>query len=196
MSKLKVVGFDPSMKNWGIAHGIYCTASKRVTIESLNVIQPVLPTGKQVRRNSKDLEAAVQLANGAFEATQGAQAIFVEVPSGSQSARASAGYGMCVGILATLRMGGVSFFELTPTEVKVAAVGKGTATKREMIEWAKAEQPELVYPTYIKNGVATIVEGKAEHMADAVGAIHAGIQSDQFQQLLQLQLDPRNPYAN
>jgi len=186
VTKLQVVGFDPSLNNWGIAHATYCTVTKRIQIQSLDVIQPVVPKGKQVRQNSKDLVAATQLADGAMRAAEGAHAIFVEVPIGSQSARAMASYGICAGILGTMRAAGIQYFEVTPTEVKMISVGKATASKKEMIEWAKAAQPELVFPTYIKNGIAAIVEGKAEHMADAIGAIHAGIHSDPFQQLMKL----------
>jgi hypothetical protein len=174
------------MKNWGIAYSTYCTVEKRIHINSLDVIQPVLPTGKQVRRNSKDLAAAEQLAEKAYRATKGAQVIFVEVPSGSQSARASAGYGMCVGVLATLRMGGVNFFELTPTEVKLAGAGIKTASKKQMIAWGREAHPEAVWPTYTKNGEVLITESKAEHMADAIATIHAGVQLDSFRQFIQM----------
>lgn len=193
MAKLKVVGFDPSLRNWGVANGTFCTITKRIQIESMDVIQPVLPSGKQTRQNSKDLAAAVQLTHGAVEASRGAHAIFVEVPVGSQSARAMAGYAICVGVLGALRAGGIQYFEVTPTEVKVVATGRATATKKEMIEWAKAANPEIVYPTYIKQGRVEIVEGKAEHMADAVGAIHAGVKTDPFLQLMQIHNYSKEP---
>jgi hypothetical protein len=150
------------------------------------VIQPVLPTGKQVRQNSLDLETAHQLAMAALAFAQGAQAIFVEVPVGSQSARAMASYGVCIGVLGALRATGIPFIEVTPTEVKLASHGSKTATKTQMIAWAMAAHPEAPWPTYKQNGELLVSEAKAEHMADATGAIYAGIRTPSFKQTLHL----------
>ena len=180
-----VVGFDPSLRNWGIAKGVLIPSQEmQLRIDWLDVIQPVLPTGKQVRQNSVDLESAKQLCEGAWKAAQGAHAIFVEVPVGSQSARAMASFGICVGVLGALRTSGVPFFEVTPTEVKLASAGKKTATKSEMIEWGVKQHPEAQWPTYLSNGTMKISEAKAEPMADAIAAIYAGIACNSFQQML------------
>lgn len=182
---LSVVGFDPSLRNWGISHGIFDLDTKQIKISKLSVINPVLPTGKLVRQNSLDIESAKQLCASAIEAAKDAQAIFVEVPVGSQSARAMASYGICVGVLGALRATGKPFFEVTPTEVKMISVGRKNATKQEMIGWAVAEHPEANWPTYKVNGITQITEAKAEHMADATAAIHAGLHSNEFKQLIQ-----------
>jgi hypothetical protein len=174
------------MRNWGIASGDLNLSTGILKITSLAVTNPVLPKGKQVRQNSKDLEAANQLAAGAWEAVKGAQAIFVEVPVGSQSARAMASYGLCVGILGSMRANGIPFYEVTPTEVKLAATNNKTATKNQMIKWATEEYPYADWPTQTQKGVTRIVEGKAEHMADAIAAIHAGVKTQMFQQTLRL----------
>ena len=84
--KLQVIGHDPSLRNWGIARGIYDTETKQLEITSLDVINPVLSSSKQVRQNSNDLESAEQLYKAALTASMGAQAVFIEVPIGSQSA--------------------------------------------------------------------------------------------------------------
>lgn len=181
---LKVVGFDPSLRNWGIAIGELDLSTMLLKVSHLSVTRPVLPEGKQVRQNSEDLEAAVQLTAAAVEAARGANAIFVEVPVGSQSAAAMKGYGVCIGVLGALRAGGIPFFEVTPTEVKVVATKKRDATKKEMIGWAMAKHPEAPWPMQTKMGVTSPVESSAEHMADAVAAIHAGMTCNQFQQLL------------
>jgi Holliday junction resolvasome RuvABC endonuclease subunit len=175
---------DPSLRNWGIAAGLYFPKERRIQIDQLALTNPVLPTSKQVRQNSSDLESAFQLYAGAMKATQGADAVFVEVPVGSQSARAMASYGICVGVLGALRANSIPFFEVTPTEVKLAGFGKKTATKQQMITWARTAHPNAGWPTYQRNGVEMISEAQAEHQADAVAAIHAGIASHQFQQLL------------
>lgn len=178
----KVVGFDPSLRNWGISKGTL--SPDGLQIHEVDLINPALSTGKQVRQNSLDLESAKQLCAGALAAAAGADAIFVEVPVGSQSARAMASYGICVGILGALRATGIPFFEVTPNEVKLTTVGKKTATKQEMIEWAMNAHPEANWPTYNRLGKLQVSEAKAEHMADATAAIYAGIATNEFQQLL------------
>lgn len=184
MAQLRVVGFDPSLTNWGIAAGVYYPNTKLVEIEDLQLGQPVVPKGKQVRQNSKDLAAAEQLMSTALSAieTHKPQAIFVEVPVGSQSARAMASYGICVGILGALRASGTPFFELTPVEVKLAAVGDKKATKQQMIDWAMQRHPKAPWPMYRQNGERLVSSAKAEHMADAVATIYAGVQTPNFQQ--------------
>lgn len=188
--QIVVVGFDPSLRNWGIARGVYVPAEDKLTIDYLAVEQPLISEGKQVRNNSKDLEAAEQLAKAAWAAAEGAQAIFVEVPHGSQSARAMASYGVCIGVLGALRTAGIPFFEVSEAEVKKATTGKKTASKAETIAWAMDKHPEAPWPMYKSNGVMVLSSAKAEHMADGVGAIYAGIASKPFQQVLPF-LKPR-----
>jgi len=181
---IKVVGQDPSLRNWGLAQGTYDLDTKKLLIRHLSLINPVLPTGKQTRQNSKDIEASIQLYKGAMAAAEDAHAVFIEVPVGSQSARAMCGYGVCVGVLGALRANDIPFFEVTPTEVKIAGAGSKTATKQEMIKWAMAAHPEANWPTYKEHGESVVSAAKAEHMADAVAAIHAGIACNPFQQML------------
>ena len=182
------MGFDPSLNNWGLAYGTYDLQSHELDILELGLIQPDVPKGKQTRQNSKDLIAAYQLAKRATEFIElyTPQVIFVEVPHGSQSARSMASYGICIGVLGALRAGDSAFFELTATEVKLAAVNTKKATKDQMIAWAMDKHPNAPWPMYTKSGQQTVVAGKAEHMADAVAAIHAGIQLSEFRQIVSL----------
>lgn len=182
--KLTFVGLDPSLRNWGMAIGSYDLDAKQLQIQELAVTCPELSKGKQVRQNSLDLESAFQLYKGAIAAAEGAHAVFVEVPVGSQSARAMASYGICVGVLGALRANGIPFFEVTPNEVKLAGPGDKAASKKTMIEWAMFKHPEANWPTYKQNGKSMVSEAKAEHQADAVAAIYAGISCNAFQQML------------
>lgn len=186
MVNLRVVGFDPSLRNWGLAKGTYCLDDARIHINELAVTQPALPTGKQVRQNSKDLVAGQQLAEAAMAFAKDAQAVFVEVPVGSQSSRAMASYGICVGVLGALRAFGIPFFEVTPLEVKMISVGSRTATKEQMISWGVHHHPGDMWPTKMEGGVKTIVASKAEHMADAIAAIYAGLETSEFKQMLHM----------
>lgn len=185
--KLKVVGFDPSLRNWGIAVGhLWLQDSRHLEVNFLDIVQPELPKSKQVRQNSLDLETARLLSEGVLRHLTDVDAVFVEVPVGSQSARAMASYGVCVGILGAIRAMGIPFFEVSPEEVKRVAVGTKIATKAQMIEWAVSKYPDINWPTCKNKGVTQVVTGKAEHMADAIAAIHAGISCQPFQQLLSM----------
>lgn len=186
MNLIRVVGFDPSLRHWGVSVGHINMDKGILIVDHVDVIEPVLNTGKQVRQNSMDLEAANILASGAMEYAKGAQAIFVEVPVGSQNSRASLGCGLCIGILGALRATGIPFFEVTPNEVKMVTVGKKTATKKEMIAWAMAQHPEAPWPMYKEKGQLLVSEAKAEHMADATAAIYAGVRSNSFKQTLHM----------
>jgi Holliday junction resolvasome RuvABC endonuclease subunit len=177
---------DPSLRNWGIATGIYDTETRELIITAIDVIQPVLSKAKQVRQNSLDIDASKQLFAAAYRYAQGTQAVFAEIPVGSQSSRAMASYGVCTGVIGSLKGMSIPIIEVNPTEVKLAAVGNKTATKEQMIAWATSKHPEANWPRYNQNGKSIISEAKAEHMADAIGSIYAGIASTTFQQLLSL----------
>ena len=184
MTTLHVCGMDPSLRSWGLAKGTYDVASRKISVLAMGVISPAIPTGKQVRQNSKDIEAAAQLFDVAMMFAKDSQAVFVEVPVGSQSSRAMAGYAICCGVLGAIRAMGKPFFEQTPTEIKLAGAGNKEATKLEMIEWAVSAHPEAPWPTYKERGVDQLSRAKAEHMADAVAAIHAGVNSQAFKQFV------------
>ena len=193
---MKVLGIDPSLRNWGLAHGNLDLSTSDLKISKLEVVNPVLPMGKQVRQNSLDLAAAYQLFKASLEAVKGTSAVFVEVPVGSKSARAMASYGTCVGVLGALKASGTPFFEVTPTEVKLASCGFKTATKEQMIAWATQRHPEANWPTYKTKGSEAVSSAKAEHMADAIGAIYAGINTDAFKQLLSVRESLKGIHEN
>lgn len=179
--KIPVVGMDPSLTNWGIAEAILDLTTGYLETPVLTLVEPEKLKGKQVRQNSTDLFVAEQLAVKAIEAASKAKAVFVEVPVGSQSARAMASYGVCVGVLGAIRASGVPLIEVTPSEVKIAMTGDKNATKQQMIETALSIYPEANFPMF-RGAVAS----KAEHVADAIAAIHAGVNTPTFQNLMRL----------
>lgn len=179
--KIPVVGFDPSLRNWGIAESILDLQTGYLETPILSLVQPKDMEGKQVRQNSSDIFLAEQLAKPVFEVAKKAKVIFVEVPVGSQSARAMASYGICLGILGSVKALGIPFIEVTPTEVKKCFTGNKLATKEMMIAKAVELYPEANFPRHRKE-----VSGKAEHLADAIAAIHAGVNTSVFQNLMRL----------
>ena len=189
MNKIRVCGFDPSMRNWGIAVADLDLKSGLLDVPTLSIIQPRDDKSKQVRKNSKDLALARQLFEGAYDTAKSCKVVFVEVPVGSQSARAMASYGVCVGVLGSLAGLGITIIEVSPEENKKALTGIKHATKEAMISAAMAEYPTANWPRQERNG-ATFKKGdlkaEAEHVADAIGAIHAGCATPTFQTLLKL----------
>lgn len=184
MTKAKVVGMDPSYSNWGLAVGELDLDSGILELSGVYVVRPEKILSKQVRVNSKDLHRSRQLIPGILPHLAGAKAIFAEIPTGSQSAVAMKGYGVCIGTLSALEHLGHPFIEVLPDEVKLASYGSKNATKTQMIEWAVGQYPEAPWPMQTKKGVESVVATQAEHMADAVAAIHAGARTPEFQRLL------------
>ncbi|WP_421991756.1 hypothetical protein [Roseococcus sp.] len=197
---LKVVGFDPSLTHWGIAEAELDMQTGYLSTPRLRVIEPTKINHKQVRQNSEDLHVAEQLADAAFRTGREADVAFVEVPVGSQSARAMCSYGICVGILAALRSEGVQIIEVTASEVKLALSGMKNATKTQQIEAAVALYPDSEWPRHTQNGKGYKkgdLQSRAEHVADAVGAIHAGVLTPTFKNLHRLYgAREREPHAN
>lgn len=177
MSKVKVVGMDPSLNNWGYAFADLDldTLTYEVTHMRLVNTEPDNKNRKVIRKNCDDL-ARARILHSALQQTIDNVIAFVEVPVGSQSARAMASYGICIGVLSACA---IPMIEVTPTEVKLAGHGKKTSTKEEMIEWAIKAQP---HAPWLKHGGK--ITGKNEHLADAVAAIQAGIETDEFKRLV------------
>lgn len=177
MNSITVLGMDPSMRNWGYCLATIDLKTLKVTVEKIWTQRTEKGSAKKkVRVSSDDLETARALAEALEEATAKAQIAFVEVPHGSQSASGMKSYGMCLGVLAQCRL---PMVQLTENDLKTRSVGKRTATKRDMIEWAAEKNPEANWP--MRKGE---VQANAEHMADATIAIHAGIQDEQFRSAL------------
>lgn len=184
---ISVIGMDPSFRNWGLANASLDLETGLLTTPHLSVVQTGdEPKGKQVRQNSYDIEAAETLMKVISPMAQKAKAIFVEVPHGSQSASAMKGYGVCIGILGAIRSLGVPIIEVTEAESKKVFTGKRTATKNEMIAKAVELYPDANWPRYKEKGQMVLSATKAEHMADAIAAIHSGVHTPLFQQLMRL----------
>lgn len=183
MNLIHVVSFDPSLSNWGI-----CKASIDIDTMQVHAIHDLIlvkttpekdkTMKKLVRKNSEDLERGRALYRGMVEHCKGAAIAIAEVPVGSQSARAMASYGMCCGVLAACPL---PLIEVTPNEVKLAAVGHRQAAKEEMIEWGMAKYPLAPWIMKTLKGQQSPTAAN-EHLADAVAALHAGIETQQFAQ--------------
>ncbi len=181
--KIKLLGIDPSLRNFGYASAIYDTDTEKLEVVGLELVsgKPAdKSTKKKIRQNCIDLEDAKEQQRGMIANAPGHALAMVEVPVGSQSARSMASYGICVGILSSCP---IPIIPVSPTEVKKAGFGVASATKEEQIEWAVAKHPEAPW-LRVKKTQALL--GKNEHLADAVAALYAGIRTAEFQQTVAL----------
>jgi Holliday junction resolvasome RuvABC endonuclease subunit len=171
----RIVGLDPSLRNWGMVNALYDHEQKTLSVQSLEIIQPDLSRAESSKQNILDMTSANQLYAQTWALIRDADFIIAEIPSGSQSARASLASGICIGVLGSICARNTFIIPVTPTEVKLAGFGSRTATKKQMIEWAVTKHPEADWPRYKSKGELVINEGKAEHMCDALAVIYAGL---------------------
>jgi len=73
--------------------------------------------------------------------------------------------------------------EVDPYAVKLATVGTRTASKDDMIQWAHARYPYANWITRKLKGKETLTNAN-EHLADAIAAVTAGIETQAFKQLV------------
>lgn len=180
--RIPVLGVDPSLSNWGLARGMLDLKEGTLHDLELSLTETKPDKAKDVRKNSKDLQRAEDIASGVQDWFKWARVIFVEVPVGSQSANAMKSYGMCIGVLGAFRASGIQLIEVTPTENKMALTGNGTASKDAMIKAAESCYPNA---NWLRDKKGKLLN-KNEHLADAIGAIHAGVLTPVFQNLLRL----------
>ncbi len=182
MFNLKVVGIDLAFANMGLCRALISQEAVKVT--DLRLVKTEGFEGKSVRKNSSDLRRAQELQTALISFCEGATLAFCEIPHGSQSARASWSLGISVGVLASCK---VPVIQLSALEVKMVTVGKKTASKQEMIEWAVARHPAAPWLYSKKRLVAA-----NEHLADAVATIYAGMKTDEFKRLVALLSQPND----
>lgn len=180
MGLIQVAGLDPSLQNLGMVKGVLNTSplfNNQLTLREIQLVQTKPDNkNKQARKSFQDLERARVLYQGLHRFISDVDAVFVEMPIGSQNAASMKSYGMCIMAIASI---GKPLFQISPEEVKKAAVGDKNATKNTMIQWATTKHPEVQWFSHQGKIVA-----KNEHVADATAAIYAGVLSDQFKQAM------------
>lgn len=175
---MKYLAIDSSLAHTGIAIGEILPDGS-FTVEAIDLHETEKTKNKQVRASSDTIKRCRET----YEFLQGyirnikPAIIFVETPSGSQSASGMKSYGVTCQLIAALYPEPI---EVTPDEVKVAALNSKTASKRDMINWAYNKYPELKGWEWNNKG---ILQDKNEHMADAIAIVHAGVQTPEFKKL-------------
>ena len=172
---MRVMGFDPSLSNFGMSKGnivdgiwIPDTVGLITTAKGKNL--------KQVRKSSDDLRRCGELIGGLSDFVKDVDVVFVEVPHGSQSASAAYSKGVSHMAIATIQ---VPVIQCTAEEVKVAATGQKTASKKDMIDWAFGLYPDLDWLRARGKSDGDLTNAN-EHIADSMGAVHAGMNTPEF----------------
>lgn len=173
MSQIEtIIGFDPSLRNWGYCVAKFNPETKTLFIDEGGVITS-LPSS-QVHQNLDDLASATQLYSGLYSLLGRVKPNYLaaELPVGSKSARAMVSYGVCIALSSVVAYQDgehtIPLLSVTPQEVK-RTVGQLDASKEQVINWVVNTYPEVCawltkYP-----------KGKQEHICDAIAATHATI---------------------
>lgn len=166
--KLSILGCDPSFTNFGMAHAVIDTDTMSIEPTRLTLIRTKKESTKRVLVSSDDLRRIGEIHDGFIESSKEVDMIMSEIPSGGAKSHAAAkalAYSTAI-----LGCADKPLVQLTPSQVKVAAVGDKHASKAEMIQWGRQTYPHLNWTNTLKD----------EHLADSLAAIHAGIESEQF----------------
>lgn len=177
-----IIGIDPSLTHTGLV----CLDTISMKVVGSQLIVTGKDQTKKIRVSSDIISRCREIYNEVLNFitawNMGKYPMFVaaETPSGTQNHNAAVGYGIVSMLLAGITPEPI---EVTPDEVKKASVGKGTATKAQMILWAVEKHPEL--PWKIAKSGKT--KGKPtldnEHLADALGVIYAAMKLPEFKRL-------------
>lgn len=180
MARIIIAGLDGSKTNFGIARLTLDTQTLELGVDNLVLVKTSKDTNKQVRASSDNLARAQEIARVLDTSLEGCTACFAEVPSGGQSYDAVLGFGIVIGLYASVR---IPLLEVSPSETKKATVGTRTASKEEMIEWAAETYPNAPWRMVKRKGVMVPTKDN-EHLADACAIVHAGIRTPAFRQVL------------
>jgi len=182
--KIEVLAIDPAMRNWGLARLMICPHQLTIQVVDLKLVTTESQAGKTVRKSSDDYRRAQEAFAAAHAWAQIADLIMAEVPSGSQSSRASLGAGMSImglAALGTMR----PLIQVNPIEAKKAVTGRKTASKDEMIAWASAKYPQAPWIRARGKSTGALVDAN-EHLADALAIAHAGVQTAEFRSAISM----------
>lgn len=177
---IQVAGFDSAFAHWGMAEAHYDIETGDLNVFDLELINTEKGKGKTVRKNSDDLRRSKEILERSERVLTNASFFAAEVPSGAQSARAAFTFGTVVGLLASLDRPEHPLIQVSPIEAKLASVGRKTATKDEIIEWAYRKYPALPWLRNSNSKRASRLTDANEHLADAIAILHAMIKTDQF----------------
>lgn len=187
--KIRVAGIDPSMSNFGIAIAEIDVETNAIQLLDLKLIHTESDGSKTVIKTADNWRRAKELRAGMVEAVQGCTVAMAEIPlmvtphpkmNPGAASLANHNSGIAIGVIAGCPIPVVG---VMPKDVKLASVGSIRADKKEMIDWAMALYPSAPWRMRKLRGEMVPLADN-EHLADAVGVIHAGVQTAQFKSIL------------
>ncbi|QDP56427.1 MAG: hypothetical protein Tp152SUR00d2C52646391_23 [Prokaryotic dsDNA virus sp.] len=179
MSKIIIAGLDPALRNVGMAKGTLDLSEGLFELSTTALAQTTKNTTKTNTVRSDDLERCKTILSAVADFVKDVDILFIELPIGSQTSAAQKSYAICIMLLAAIQhMYNLPAIIVDPKYLKQHTAGKG-ATKEQMISWLHSEYPHMI-SSFPK------AKDKCEHIADAVGAIHAGVNLNEFNLLTQV----------
>jgi len=191
MTHIRIAGIDPGFVNFGIARMLLDLDTLDLKVEDLILLKTENDAGKNIRKNSDDLRRAIELRDGFHKAVKDCAIGFAEIPSGAQDHRAATGFGIAIGLVACSP---IPILQVQNFQAKLAAVGTKTASKEEMMEWAREEYPDAPWRQRKFKG-KMVYTNDNEHLADACAIAKAGIGLQEFKQLLAVWKSTAPPVA-
>lgn len=186
MKTIDCLAVDPGLSNTGLARLRIDVDTGDIEIAGLRLISSAPESkAKGVRVNSDDLRRAEISASAIIEEMKDCHLLFAEIPSGAQNARAATAFGICTGILGTIRAMGRPIIEVMPSERGMAILGKKSVCKEEVIDFMTKRYPDAPWLRARNNPTGKFID-KNEHIADAVAIGWAGVKTPQFKQALGL----------
>lgn len=173
---LKIVGLDPSFRNWGVA---VCSLSSdfHLTVDKVHTIATVADPSIKLK-SMDDINCANALYFELRELLDQADVVVAEVPTGSQTASGMKGHGICLGLLGMIQSHH-HLVQVSPYDIK-NLLG-GSATKQQVIAYVHNLHPEAL-PKDKRTGQPLM---KGEHVADAIASIYAAARTPEFKTFIQ-----------
>lgn len=173
------MSLDPSLTNTAVVWGEIDIATDTIRPIGYELINTVKTTLKTIRASS-DLVRRCRTINEKLHPlieNYNPAVVFVETPSGSQNYSGAISYAVSCYLIGTINPPPI---EVTPLEVKMSSVGKGTASKKDVMNYCLKNFPDFPYERK-KDG--SLVENKMEHVCDSIATSVAGIKSKQYTQI-------------
>ena len=160
---INIISFDPSLRNWGIAHMTYSNTTG-LDLKSVDVITTEKEKNSKVSVALQDLNACKILISGINNHLADIDIIVIELPIGSQSSAAMKSYGICIALSAYASQLGIKTLYVSPFDVK-KVVGKTNTTKHAIVDWVNLKHPNILSKQLYKSN----------HEADATVAVYAAL---------------------
>jgi hypothetical protein len=185
--KIKVLGVDGSMSNFGMARCEIDTETFAIEVLDLTLAQVLSETSKTVVKTADNYRRACDIRAAFLACCADVALVMAEIPlmitphpkmPPGAASLANHNSGLVIGVLAGSP---VPLIPVMPDDVKIAALNARRASKEEMIEWAMAKYPNAPWRMRKLHGKMVPVADN-EHLADAVAVVHAGVRTAQFMQ--------------